>query len=76
MPNSSNNAVYNGSTHDQARTPTSHSPPNHSFAIGRFLDDEEQKCPLELRPAQSGGEAEAAAKARMSAKLQAVAKHF
>ncbi|KAL6877804.1 hypothetical protein HDV57DRAFT_518653 [Trichoderma longibrachiatum] len=76
MPNSSNNAVYNGDTNDQAQTPTSNSPPNHSFAIGRFLNDKEQKCPLELRPAQSAAEAEAAAKARMSAKLQAFAQQF
>ncbi|KAK1239406.1 hypothetical protein MKX07_008894 [Trichoderma sp. CBMAI-0711] len=76
MPNSSNDAVYNGSTSTQVQTPTSNLPPNHSFAIGRFLADAEQKCPLGLNTVQSAAEVEAAAKARMSAKLQAFEQQF
>ncbi|KAH0496225.1 hypothetical protein TgHK011_003596 [Trichoderma gracile] len=76
MPDSSNNAVYNGSTNDQAQTPASDRPSNHSFAMGRYLVDAEQTRPLGLSTVQSAAEAEAAAKARMLAKLQAFEQQF
>ncbi|TFA98724.1 hypothetical protein CCMA1212_009488 [Trichoderma ghanense] len=76
MPNSSNNAVYNGSINDPVQPPAPNRPPNHNFAIGRFLCDPEQKSPLGLSTIQSAEEAEAAAKARMAAKLHAFEQQF
>ncbi|PTB63759.1 hypothetical protein BBK36DRAFT_1125924 [Trichoderma citrinoviride] len=76
MPGSSNNAVYNGDTNGPVQPHPSNGPANHNFAIGRFLSDPDQQSPLGLRAVQSAAEAEAAAKARMVAKLHAFEQQF
>jgi hypothetical protein len=52
------------------------SPLSHDFSMGRFLADQEQKCPLELRTHQTAAETEAAARSRMLVKIQGFQEQF
>ncbi|KAL7792748.1 hypothetical protein V8C43DRAFT_305536 [Trichoderma afarasin] len=80
MPSSSTGAIYHGSINGATCRPRLTNeppkPPSHSFGIDRFLADPEQRCPPEFGKSQSPAEAEAAAKAQMTAKLLAFENQF
>ncbi|ETS02233.1 hypothetical protein M419DRAFT_8587 [Trichoderma reesei RUT C-30] len=82
MSYSSTNAVYDGSNNgtshsDASNGSTNPSDANPSDAIGRFLDDPEHPRPLGCSgSSQSAAEVEAAAKARILAKLHAFHQRF
>ncbi|KAL7906952.1 hypothetical protein GGI35DRAFT_100518 [Trichoderma velutinum] len=74
MPPSSTQAAYNGSDSDSKPYATNDNS-SHSNGIDRFLADHQQYNPG-LGKVQSPAEAEAAAKARVTAELRAFDKQF
>ncbi|KAK1239397.1 hypothetical protein MKX07_008885 [Trichoderma sp. CBMAI-0711] len=76
MPYLSTGGTYNGS----AGTPNQQQPPNgpanYTSAISRFLDDQDQRRPLEFSTVQPVAEIEAAEKARIAARLRAFEQQF
>ncbi|UKZ81896.1 hypothetical protein TrVFT333_009672 [Trichoderma virens FT-333] len=77
MPSSSTHTVRNGCDNNtKPHADTNGRSSSHSYRIDRFLADPEQRCPTEFGKIQSPAEAEAAAKARMTARLRAFEAQF
>ncbi|KAL7802040.1 hypothetical protein V8C44DRAFT_370757 [Trichoderma aethiopicum] len=77
MPCSSTKAVYDGSDNGTNHSDAIHGITDNNDAIHRFLADQEQHRPLGCGgPFQPAAEAEAAAKARILAKLHALEKQL
>ncbi|KAL6795945.1 hypothetical protein GGI42DRAFT_356584 [Trichoderma sp. SZMC 28013] len=77
MPSSPTGPIYNGSGYSTTcKSRITNDRPSHSFGIDRFLADQEQRYPPEFSKSQSPAEAEAIAKAKMTAKLLAFEKQF
>ncbi|KAL7815710.1 hypothetical protein V8C26DRAFT_401327 [Trichoderma gracile] len=77
MPSSSTNAVYDGSDNGINHPNAINGSNSQSDPIGRFLADQEQHRPLQCSgPVQPAAVVEAAAKARMLAKLNDFQQRF